>query len=86
MARALCQQALDRVITYLRNYGIAPDVAVCRQALNLIDEELAQGSEGLMARTMDRLPEVFNLQEPVIPPQSPPLKRGSIGYHHGPQR
>ncbi|SES95365.1 hypothetical protein SAMN04487962_10326 [Marinobacter segnicrescens] len=42
MERAICQYALDRVMLYLRNYGVAPAPQVCRRALALIDECLAE--------------------------------------------
>lgn len=80
MAKALCQQALDRVIAYLRGYGIEPTTEVCRRALLVVDAALAEGSEGAMTRAIDRIPDFFDLPEPHIPVQRPPLKRGSIGY------
>jgi hypothetical protein len=91
MARAHCQQALDRVITYLRTCGIQPSHAVCRRALQLVDDVFGEwesaGGDGaepaitwLMERAMDRLPTYFDLPEAKVPLQSPPLQRGSIGY------
>ncbi len=41
MAKALCQQALDRVMAYLRGYQIEPTNDVCRQALQLVDVSIA---------------------------------------------
>lgn len=80
MARALCQQALDRVLAYLEGYGIPPTNDVCRRALQLVDSALAECSEGAIARSMDLIPEYFSLPAIDVPPQRPELSRGSIGY------
>lgn len=96
MEKAICQYALDRVMIYLRNYGISPSPAVCRQALALIDACLAETQSGqlstrsagpapeaptgVLARVFDRLPEYFDLPELQVPLQRPPIDRGSIGY------
>ncbi|MDX1635627.1 MAG: hypothetical protein R3280_13380 [Marinobacter sp.] len=84
MAKTLCQLALDRVIAYVRGYGMEPTPAVCRQALRLVDAAMDEGSEDLMARVIDRVPDFFELPELQLPRQRPPMKRGSIGYYrHG---
>ncbi len=80
MAKALCQQALDRVIAYLRGYGVELTPMVCRQALRVVDAAMEEGENGLMERVIDRVPEFFNLPELRAPLQRPALKRGSIGY------
>ena len=80
MARALCQQALDRVLAYLEGYGIPPTNDVCRRALQLVDSALAEGSEGAIARSMDLIPRYFSLPAIDVPSQRPELRRGSIGY------
>lgn len=81
MPKAICQQALDRVMAYLRGYGITPTNDVCRMALEVVDASLSEGSEGVMERALDKIPDFFELPEPHVPLQRPPLKRGSIGYH-----
>ena len=81
MAKVLCQQALDRVIAYLKGYGVEPTNEVCRKALRVVDVAMADGSEDLMARVVDRVPEFFHLPELQVPTQRPSLKRGSIGYY-----
>lgn len=80
MAKALCQQALDRVMAYLQGYQIESTNEVCRQALQLVDAALAEGEDGVMERAVDKIPDYFELPEPYIPVQRPTLKRGSIGY------
>ncbi|MEQ5834027.1 hypothetical protein [Marinobacter sp. NFXS9] len=82
MKRAVCQQALDRLIAYLRGCGVEITSENCRKALQLVDRALAEaGSRDVMARAMDMIPEYFDLPPLAIPMQSPPLMRGSIGYH-----
>ena len=94
MEKTICQYALDRVMLYLQTYGVEPSPTICRQALALIDECLAEagvapegscGGEGslpggVLTRVFDRLPEVFELPELDLPVQRPPIVRGSIGY------
>lgn len=80
MAKAICQHALDRVMAYLRGHDIAASNDVCRMALEVVDAALSEGSEEVMVRAMDKIPEFFDLPEAQVPPQVPPLDRGSIGY------
>lgn len=94
MEKAICQYALDRVMLYLQNYGVAPSPSVCRRALALIDDCLAETGVaepgacdsgrylpgGVLARVFDRLPDVFDLPDLDLPVQRPPILRGSIGY------
>lgn len=94
MEKAICQYALDRVMLYLQNYGVEPSPSICRRALALIDDCLAETGVtditgchpgqtlpgGVLARVFDRLPEVFDLPELDLPVQRPPILRGSIGY------
>lgn len=82
MPRAVCQQALDRIIAYLRGCGVEPTPDVCRKALQLVDRALAEADgESVMERAMNLIPDFFNVPQGAIPTQSPPLIRGSIGYH-----
>ncbi len=95
MAKAICQYALDRVMLYLQDYGIEPSPQVCRRALALIDECLAETGDcspgtsadgapilpgGVMEKVMDRIPAVFELPALRVPLQRPTIRRGSIGY------
>ncbi|TBW51560.1 hypothetical protein EZI54_16940 [Marinobacter halodurans] len=81
MQRAVCQQALDRLIAYLRGCGVEITSENCRKALRLVDRALETGSHDVMARAMDMIPDYFDLPPLAIPQQSPSLMRGSIGYH-----
>lgn len=93
MEKTICQYALDRVMLYLQSYGVEPSPDVCRRALALIDSCLREAVEcepgaermtalpaGVLERVIDRLPEYFELPELEVPPQRPPIRRGSIGY------
>lgn len=90
MARTLAEEALTRVMQYLTSAGVTPTADVMRDALQLVSEVLdAAGpvgtpdSQTLIAQVMDRLPERFSLPDPLLPPASPTLTRGSIHYEAG---
>lgn len=77
-----CQQALERVLTYLRNDGVELCAETCQQVLRLVGESLADGDgPDLPARCIDRLPDYFDLDGMDIPASGPPLERGHIGYY-----
>jgi len=81
MPEILCQQALERVLTYLGDDGVTLTTDTCRQALNLVESALAEGiGPDLPARCIDRIPFYFELPCEAIPDASPTLKRGRIGY------
>ena len=82
MAQLPCQEALARVIAYLRGCGINPGIDECRSALKLVDQALQQSSNGdYLQTTMDLLPQYFDLPATkVILTAAPELKRGSMGY------
>lgn len=81
MPEILCQQALERVLTYLGDDGVALTTDTCRQALRLVDAAMAQGAgPDLPARCIDSIPDYFERPVERIPEANPPLKRGHIGY------
>lgn len=87
MARTLAEEAVSRVMQYLVSAGISPTPDVMREALQLVSEVLADASPvgspdttALLAQVMDKLPEHFSLPDPLLPPVSPSLERGSIRY------
>lgn len=82
MAPLPCQEALDRVIAYLRGCGVSPGVSECRTALQLVDHALQQSAgNNVMQLTMDLLPQYFDLPTTkVMLSAAPKLKRGSMGY------
>lgn len=82
MPETLCQQALERVLTYLRDDGVDLCADTCQQALRLVNDAMTEGDgPDLPARCIDRLPEYFDLNGTDIPTSNPPLERGHIGYY-----
>lgn len=81
MPDILCQQALERVLTYLDDDGIGLTTDTCRQALRLVDAALALGDgPDLPARCIASIPDYFERSCFSIPDANPPLTRGHIGY------
>lgn len=81
MPEVLCQQALERVLTYLGDDGNELTVATCSQALQLVQSALAEGvGPDLPARCVAGIPDYFEGPVDTIPYANPPLARGSIGY------
>ncbi|HEY9119463.1 MAG TPA: hypothetical protein VIN33_06875, partial [Marinobacter sp.] len=81
MADTYCQQALERVLTYLGDEGVVLTPETCRQALRLVESTLAEGAgPDLPARCVNSIPDCFERPREIIPEVSPPLQRGGIGY------
>lgn len=81
MPEILCQQALDRVLTYLADDGVVLTAATCSQALRLVESGLAEDVDPtLPARCVSAIPDYFEQPATRIPDSSPPLERGCIGY------
>lgn len=77
----ICQQALERVLTYLQEDGVPISTETCRKALLLVEGTLAEGNGvDLPARCVERIPTHFDPVHEPIPAASPSLKRGHIGY------
>jgi len=83
MARTLGEHALSRVLEYLAVNGVALNDSHTLVALQLVEEGLQQNGVNLMSWVMDELPRHFELPAVKLPPVSPPLARGSIGYGDG---
>lgn len=81
MAKALRQQALERVMAYLRLHGIEATPEVCRQARRVVDLARMQGTDSLEGRAVELIPAHFELPLQGVAQQRPPLQRDSIGYH-----
>ncbi|MDL0429740.1 hypothetical protein QPM17_01260 [Marinobacter sp. TBZ242] len=81
MPDTLCQQALERVLTYLDDDGVALTTDTCRRALRLVELALAEGAgSDLPARCVSVIPDYFERPPENIPDANPPMKRGAIGY------
>ncbi|MDV3503478.1 hypothetical protein [Marinobacter sp. M-5] len=77
----LCQQALEQVLAYLADDGVALTADTCRQALCLVESVLAESAgPDLPARCVGRIYEHFQRPADSIPAANPPLARGHIGY------
>ena len=81
MPNISCQQALERVLSYLDDDGVVLTADTCRQALRLVDAAMARGDgPDLPARCIASIPDYFEYDSFRIPDANPPLKRGHIGY------
>lgn len=81
MPDLLCQEAVERVLTYLGDDGVALTAETCRQALQLVASALAEGVDpDLPARCVAAIPAHFQRPRAQIPDASPPLERGCLGY------
>lgn len=83
MARTLGEHALSRILEYLAVNGVTLNDGHTLVALQLVEEGLQQHDADLMSWVMDELPRRFELPAVTLPPVSPPLSRGSIGYGEG---
>lgn len=77
---ALYELALGRVLDYLARHDVEVTPAMLRCALELLEEALAQGEEGLLPRVFDALPRCFEPPLFIISDAAPPLHRRSVGY------
>jgi len=80
MTKTLSERALARVLAYLQGMHVQLDMNAHIAALKLVEEALASGEADIYVYIMDRLPERFSLPTLQLPPLTPPLRRGSIGY------
>ena len=76
----LAEQLLARVIAYLDGMDLVVTLPLADRALVLVQESLRQQDVDPFVYVMTQLPEHFALQPLELPPLSPPLSRGSIGY------
>ncbi|MBF8270528.1 MAG: hypothetical protein HW386_2237 [Gammaproteobacteria bacterium] len=80
MRMTVSERALARVLTYLNGMDVPMNNATHIAALKLVEEALTREEVDLYVYIMDRIPERFSLPELQLPPRTPPLHRGSIGY------
>ena len=80
MNRSLAEQALSRVCDYLSAMGVELTREVSMHALKLIEAGLASDHDDPLPGIMARVDEVFALQHPDLPPATPHIVRGSMGY------
>jgi chromosomal replication initiation ATPase DnaA len=80
MERFLSEQALSRVNAYLSAMGIVVTREVTVQVLRLIERGFSSEQQDPLHIIMRRVNEEFALQHPDLPPATPPMTRGSVGY------
>ncbi|MCH2559007.1 MAG: hypothetical protein MK005_17105 [Alcanivorax sp.] len=80
MTDNIVEDALGRVLAYLRLSGVTVGTGTTRAALRLVDETLEAGEDGLLERLMVAIPERFGLDQPEPPMLAPPVHHGSIHY------
>lgn len=81
MQHTTVEEALGRVLAYLRGSGLMVTPAVTRDALRLIEQALdADPRHDLVETVMRRLPDHFSLPSMPIPEVAPPVHHGSLRY------
>jgi len=80
MGDTACERALARVLAYLNGMNVPLTKAASISAMKLVEEALGQDSVEVYVYIMDRIAERFVLPEFQLPPLTPPILRGSIGY------
>lgn len=81
MPYTLVEDALGRVLAYLRGSGLTVTPASTRKALRLIEQALDEDQQAnLVATVMRRLPDHFDLPAAEIPKIAPPVHHGSLHY------
>ena len=80
MGNTLCERALARVLAYLNGMDVPMTTETNIAALRLVEEALARNETDIYDYIMDHIPERFTLPDLHLPPLTPPIRRGSIGY------
>lgn len=74
------QLALQRILDYLHLAGLHITPEVERRALQLVLAGMDSAPQDLLAESMRRLPDCFELPQFDALPQAPVIHRGSLGY------
>ena len=74
------EQLLARVLAYLDGMDLVISLPHANRALALVQQAVGQQEQDPFVYVMEQLPLHFALQPLELPPLSPPLSRGSIGY------
>jgi hypothetical protein len=80
MARTTVEYALGRALAWLRWSGVPHSPDVTRLALGIIEQAVADGSDDLIRRVMEALPQRIATPEARLPPATLPINRISLGY------
>ena len=80
MAQTLAEQTLSRVCNYLSAMGVELTREVTMEVLKLVETGLASTHEDPIHVVMAKVKDHFAIQDPVLPPTTPPIRRRSMGY------
>lgn len=88
MAMTMSERLLRRALGYLRLCGLGIDAVVERRVLEVVSRVIAEEAihgkpideTAAYARLMTQLDDAFTPPEPLLPPVTPTMVRGSIGY------
>ena len=80
MGNTISERALARVLAYLNGMDVPMTAETNIAALQLVQEAITLNHTDIYDYIMDRIPERFTLPDLHLPPLTPPIRRGSIGY------
>lgn len=80
MIRTPAERALGRLTAYLRLAGVTPTVETSRATVDAVRAALDEDGDQVLQHTMDQLETRFSVPAVDVPPQCPPMTRGSIHY------
>lgn len=80
MRQTPAEQALGRLMQYLRLAGVEPSADVSASLLETVSEAVRGNEHALIGVVMDRFETRFELPSVDVPTPSPPVVRDSIGY------
>jgi len=80
MGNSISELALARVLTYLNGMDVSMTAETNIAALQLVQEAIALNHTDIYGYIMDHIPERFTLPDLQLPPLTPPIRRGCIGY------
>jgi len=81
MSHTNAEEALGRLLAYLRGLGLTITPEMTREALRLIAVALdEEHQDALLENVIQRLPESFDLPREILPPPAPPVHHGSVHY------
>lgn len=88
MAMTMSERLLHRALGYLRLCGLDIDAVVERRVLEVVSRVIAEEAlhgepideSSAYTRLMAQVGNAFTPPEPLLPPVTPTMVRGSIGY------
>ena len=81
MSHTTAEEALGRLLAYLRGSGLSITPEMTREALRLIAVALDEEQQDtLLENVIQRLPGAFDLPRETLPELAPPVHHGSVHY------